>query len=250
MTTPTTHQFTKYQRLYDYYNDQLFKGGLPFCLLILSRNMEKVCGHFSKDRWQDREGNSTHEINLNPVYMATATDKNICQTLVHEMVHLWQHEFGKPSRAGYHNKEWAAKMKEVGLMPSHTGKKGGKQTGQQMDDYPIAGGIFEKAFEKMPKDILLPFKSKEFLEELEFLDAVLEGIGTSETGITSEYRPRPQRRPKKKNRIKYSCSSCKANVWGKPNLELLCKTCISEYLLFHKDIDMDILERFTMDAQY
>ena len=94
MTTPTTHQFTKYQRLYDYYNKSLFGNKLPFCLLILSRNTARVCGHFSKDRWQDEKGNKTHEINLNPVYMAAAKDIEICQTLVHEMVHLWQFELG------------------------------------------------------------------------------------------------------------------------------------------------------------
>ncbi len=243
MTTPTTHQFTKYQWLYNYYNKELFKGELPFCLLILSRSMEKVCGHFSKDRWEDKEGNTTHEINLNPVYLATADDKHICQTLVHEMVHLWQHEFGKPSRTGYHNKEWAAKMQEVGLMPSHNGKVGGKKVGQQMDDYPIENGVFEKAFDKMSKDLLLPFKSHEFTAELEFLDALLEG-GTVTAGNGNELRPRP--RPKPKKRTKYSCTSCNSNVWGKPNLELLCKSCVLEYLDLHGSIDQYIIEGFTM----
>jgi hypothetical protein len=36
------------------------------------------------------------------------------------MVHLWQHHHGKPSRTGYHNKEWATMMKAVGLIPSDT----------------------------------------------------------------------------------------------------------------------------------
>jgi hypothetical protein len=39
---------------------------------------------------------------------------------VHEMAHVWQHAHGKPSRNGYHNKEWAAKMDERGLIPSDT----------------------------------------------------------------------------------------------------------------------------------
>jgi len=36
-------------------------------------------------------------------------------------------------------------MEAVGLMPSSTGKPGGARTGQKMNDYPIAGGPFEKA---------------------------------------------------------------------------------------------------------
>ena len=65
-------------------------------------------------------------------------------------------------------------MQEVGLMPSHTGKPEGNITGQQMDDYPIKNGVFEKGFKKMPKNLLLPFKSSEFTTDLAFLDALLE----------------------------------------------------------------------------
>ena len=241
-----------YQGLYEYFNKKLFKNQLPFCLLILSRNAARVCGHFSKDRWKDREGNTTHEINLNPVYMAMATDLNICQTLVHEMCHLWQYEFGKPSRAGYHNKEWARKMQTVGLMPSHTGKPGGNMTGQQMDDYPIEKGVFEKAFKKMPKHLLLPFKSSEFTTDLAFLDALMQEGGTDENSGGSGGQMLnsvvPLLKPKKKTKIKYTCQHCKANAWGKPNLELLCKTCVMEHLSFHGSIEEFQLENYTMYA--
>ena len=40
--------------------------------------------------------------------------------LVHEMVHVWQEQYGHPASRGYHNKQWAAKMKAVGLQPSGT----------------------------------------------------------------------------------------------------------------------------------
>jgi hypothetical protein len=51
----------------------------------------------------------------------------VLSTLVHEQAHLWQHHFGKPGRGRYHNREWAAKMVEIGLIPSATGEPGGKQ---------------------------------------------------------------------------------------------------------------------------
>jgi len=60
---------------------------------------------------------------------------------VHEMVHLWQHMHGKPGARGYHNKEWAAKMKAIGLQPSNNGMVGGKETGQHMMDYIIPDGV-------------------------------------------------------------------------------------------------------------
>lgn len=222
MTAPTTQQFTQYQRLYEYFNKELFKNELPFCLLILSRKTARVCGHFSKDRWTDRKGNKTHEINLNPIYMAQADDMDICQTLVHEMCHLWQYEFGKPSRAAYHNKEWANKMEEVGLTPSHTGHEGGRRTGQSMSDYPTPEGVFLKAFHAMPKELLLPFKSSERIKGIKYEGGALVSDGTQAQGNTS---PTP---PKKKNKIKYSCT-CGNNVWGKPDLIIICGECNDPY---------------------
>ncbi len=219
MTTPTTHQFTKYQKLYDYLNKKLFKKELPPCLLILSRNTARVCGHFSMNRWQDDKGLTTHEINLNPVYMANATNIDICQTLVHEMVHLWQFEFGKKrSRMGYHNKEWGDKMESVGLMPSNTGKEGGKKTGQQMNDYPIKGGEFEKVFKAMPKGMLLPFKSKDFA--IGFKPANKPPKGSKPTSSAAK--------PYRRNKAKYACP-CGTNVWGKPELKILCGKCKGEF---------------------
>ena len=58
-------------------------------------------------------------------------------TLVHEMCHLWQEDFGKPSRGGYHNRQWADKMIQVGLMPTDTGEPGGQLTGQRVTHYII-----------------------------------------------------------------------------------------------------------------
>jgi hypothetical protein len=65
------------------------------------------------------------------------------------MCHCFQQHFGNPPRRGYHNREWAAQMIEVGLMPSDTGEPGGKQTGQGMFHYIIAGGPFDLAAEAL-----------------------------------------------------------------------------------------------------
>jgi hypothetical protein len=61
------------------------------------------------------------------------------------MAHVWQHAHGKPTRNGYHNKEWAAKMDSLGLVPSSTGAPGGKRTGQSVSHYIAAGGPFAVA---------------------------------------------------------------------------------------------------------
>src|SRR6202522_1980646 len=61
------------------------------------------------------------------------------------MTHLEQHHFGKPSRSGYHNKQWTGLMHAVGLVPSSTGAPGGKETRQQVS-HCIAGAVpFDRA---------------------------------------------------------------------------------------------------------
>ena len=103
---------------------------------------KSVMGYFASDRWTGSQNEFVHEIALNPSYFITHRPIELLQTLVHEMVHLWQHEFGKPSHRTYHNKEWADKMESIGLMPSSTGRPGGKRTGQKMSDYPLKNGAF------------------------------------------------------------------------------------------------------------
>ena len=46
------------------------------------------------------------------------------------MVHVCQEVYGlRRSARSYHNREWARKIKEIGLQPSHTGFPGGRETG-------------------------------------------------------------------------------------------------------------------------
>ena len=40
-------------------------------------------------------------------------------------------------------------MQQVGLMPSDTGRPGGKKTGQGIRDYAIEGGVFLKAVDEL-----------------------------------------------------------------------------------------------------
>src|SRR5690606_37233909 len=52
-------------------------------------------------------------------------------------------------RGNYHNKEWADKMEQVGLMPSNTGEPGGKRTGDRMTHYILQGGAFERRCDQL-----------------------------------------------------------------------------------------------------
>jgi hypothetical protein len=52
-------------------------------------------------------------------------------------------------------------MEEVGLIPSDTGKPGGKKTGQSMTHNIEEKGKYETVFSRLPESYLLPFTSVE-----------------------------------------------------------------------------------------
>jgi predicted SprT family Zn-dependent metalloprotease len=219
LQTSTEAQFSNLNKAFDYFNKALFGGTLPPCILNFSRK-RNTHGFFSYQRWKERgkKDFDTHEISLTPTTLYREPIL-VYSTLVHEQCHLWQYEFGKPSRNGYHNKEWANKMIEVGLMPTDTGQKGGKITGQSMTHYVVKGGAYEKVFEKMPKEFILPFTSL----DADLMKSYLTGT-TGKSGGKST-KGKPSLPPTKgKNKEKYTCP-CGFNVWGKAKLNLKCEDC-------------------------
>jgi hypothetical protein len=206
---PTPEQFSAYQSMYDHFNRALFDGELPQVILNFSRRAGSL-GFFAAERWDDGRAR-THEISLNPAHLKERSPIDVASTLVHEMVHLWQQERGTPSRAGYHNAEWAEKMESVGLVPSDTGGPGGHRVGQQMHHYVADTGRFQHAFELLPRGCLLPWRCRPEEER-----GAREGRGTV-AGT--------------RNKVKYTCPSCASNVWGKPDLEIQCVPCVRRYLV-------------------
>ncbi|MEM6359656.1 MAG: SprT-like domain-containing protein [Bacteroidota bacterium] len=230
---PTTAQFEAFEDAYEYFNERLFDNELPPVILNLSRK-SKAMGFVAPFRWrktEDEAGKGTiHELSLNPEILSMSL-VDVYSTLVHEQCHIWQYTHGKPSRNGYHNKEWASQMLWVGLIPSHTGKIGGRMTGQNMSDYPEEGGKFLKALKEMPDIYKLPFTSVEgdFRKSRSTLTGGLAGIPMLNIGggspMGSETPPKP-----KTSKNKYSCP-CGNNVWGKLELNIICGDCEESYVL-------------------
>mgnify|MGYP001613623529 CR=1 FL=1 len=115
-------------------------------MLVTLQRRARAYGYFSAERFIGRsEQEAAHELALNPDHFGR-TDKEFVATLVHELVHVWQQAHGSAPRKCYHDREWAAKMKEVGLYPSDTGKPAGKETGQSVSHYIIEDGAFTSVF--------------------------------------------------------------------------------------------------------
>lgn len=201
-TKPTEKQYKALQAAYDFFNQHLFANELPECLIVLNRK-RGAHGYFWSESFQSARDNGAtkiDEIALNPATLHRG-DHIVLATLVHEMVHLWQAHFGKPSRNAYHNKEWAIKMQAVGLQPSTTGAIGGKETGQKVSHYIVDGGKFQQLVRQFLKDTTcIDWYSHDMLS----------------------------RSSKAKNKVVYICPDCGMKVWGKSDLYIKCGDCSQE----------------------
>jgi SprT-like family len=189
------------QKAYDFFKGMLFhERDLPDVLITYQRKARSF-GYFAPDRFKPRVGErGRHELALNPDGFRDRTDKEILSTLVHEMCHVWQQQFGTPPRRAYHDREWAAKMKEVGLQPSSTGMIGGKEVGQHMSHYIIPSGAFDQAYEQLANS---GWKLN--------LESASDDSGSNV--------------PKKPTRTKFTCANCGLIALSKHTARLACLDC-------------------------
>ena len=105
----------KFQEAFDFFNEQLFRNRLPQVIITTQRHRGAYgffCPKSYIQRSFDEDGDmlvpeyQVHEISIMPDNMYGRPDREVLSTLVHEMCHLQQQEQGKPSRNGYHNKQW------------------------------------------------------------------------------------------------------------------------------------------------
>jgi predicted SprT family Zn-dependent metalloprotease len=201
-TKPTNETYTEFQTAYDFFNKELFNNQLPDCLITYQRTA-KTKGYFADGRFENTEnGKIIDEIAMNPDYFCgeNISLKTILSTLAHEMCHLWQKYHGKPGRSRYHNQEWAEMMLQVGLHPTNDGTPTGMMTGDKVSHFIIEGGKFDLACEQLLEKIKIAWVDR--------------WTGTSRSDS------------KQKNKTKYICPVCHLNVWGKPEIHILCGNCM------------------------
>ena len=260
---PTLDMYKFVQDAFDYFNEHLFDGSLKECLITLQRE-KNVMGYFSPNRWQGQEG-MVHELALNPAFFATHGPLEFFQTLVHEMCHMYQQDFGVPSARTYHNKEWADKMESMGLMPSSTGRPGGKRTGQSMSDYPIEGGKFYQAclnfaqlgFQLPYLDRRVQIKSTQIrlsyeedtklpsgsniieskpVKQVEVKGNESRVVESLSTPLSEQFHIDQEEllqvsaeNAASKKKTTFQCPSCQEKAWGKASLQLICAKCETKF---------------------
>lgn len=204
---PTKETYDQLQQAYEHLNRNLFQGALPNCLITLQRR-KRSYGYFAADRFGRTDGSVTDEIALNPSHFRSRPVAEVLATLGHEMVHLWQHHHGQPGRGRYHNKEWAAQMKAIGLQPTDTGEEGGKETGDSVHHYILPGGRFERAVKK--------------LTDRGYTITWTEAPQPAASGDEGSAGTEGREQSKSGKRIKYTCPRCDLKAWAKHEAKLVC----------------------------
>lgn len=239
---PTMETYAELQEAYDYFNVALFEAALPECLITLQREKHSY-GYYASNRFVNKERLKTDEIAMNPSYFSVRSAEDTLATLVHEISHLWQVHFGNPGRGRYHNKEWGDKMEALGLMPSATGKEGGRRTGDQMSHYILRGEPFDRECQKL----LTQNYKISWADRFPPREAVAELIdqALAVAPMAGEPSVKPVERELKKwgidvdqipapaaqTREKFTCPKCRANAWGKPSLNIRCGDCDQSFVI-------------------
>lgn len=255
---PAIQAYTELQQAYDFFNEHLFAMSLPNMLITLQRG-KNTFGYFAPDRFTGESNVS--ELAMNPDYFGARSLADTLSTLAHEMVHVWQYHSPnvKKCRGGYHDRVWGGKMEQIGLMPSNTGREGGKKTGQQMTHYIIKGGQFQTAvynllksgfsiswydkwssgmavLSKINRDILDDWLKQTDEDDEELISKLTRTVNQKNEGIQDVTDNLTNQDPDliidikpplkgTGTREKFTCSSCGLNAWAKPSAKLVCGEC-------------------------
>lgn len=199
--TPNAETYDALDRAFAHFNAALFDNRLETPMFTLTRK-RGAHGYFWGSQWVHRDDGSTlPEIALNPHTMGRPLRETL-STLVHEMVHLEQEQYGTPGKSG-HNEEWAKMMDRIGLTPTSTGEEGGKRTGRKVTHMIVDGGPYDNAYE----------------------DLICSGFALPWHGA-----PPPEVKKKDPSKVKFCCPTCGAAAWGKQSLRITCSDCEEEML--------------------
>jgi hypothetical protein len=197
---PTITLYASVVAAHAFLNNRLFAGRLSEPIITLQRRGRRYLGHFAGWQFATHDGTrEVHELSLNPRYLCTLPIRRVLAILGHEMVHAEQSEYGRAPRHGYHDRQFAAWMRRIGLITSATGLPGGRPCGDTMNQYAESGGPFERACDDL--------------------------LSTGFTFVWGDRLAPVERLSAARNKKRYRCPRCHIIAYGKPRLHLICGVC-------------------------
>ena len=198
-------------KIFDLLNEEFFESALSRPTITI-QSTPKAYGHFSlrDDTWISKNGMS-HEINIGAGTLSRPIE-NVCATLLHEMVHYYNHIHGIQdcSRGNtYHNKRFKTAAEQRGLCVEHSDKYGWSHTS--------------------PGDELLQFCLDNDLSDILLNRNEFGGYRVTGTGTHAPATPTVTRRPSSTR--KYICPCCSNSVRATKNVNIGCLDCGVQMLL-------------------
>ena len=181
-----------------------------------------------------------YEPALNAQYFVSQPIEQTLDTMVHKMSHFWQHEFGTPGRQGCHTREWAEHLKSLCPHPSHIGKIGGREVGEQMTHYLLPEGRYLIAYRALLSEDFQLHWFDRLLPQMR-LTAPARSATSGEVTVPPLDLSTPPTLPEgslrvpettdRSNRQKYTCPTCASSIWGRPRLRAACVDCGQPFVL-------------------
>ncbi len=158
--TITLNQAQELQTAYGLVDDYLLGGVLPRNVRLGVAHIPRSSdgGVFLSNKWDDKGNGACHEILIDE-HLLTLDKSRWVAALVHQMVHLLQYEHDSLPSNGrhYHNKEFAAIMRNVGLplISLDPDRKEGSEVGQKVDYSIDSEGRFQKMIQILGDKLII-----------------------------------------------------------------------------------------------
>jgi predicted SprT family Zn-dependent metalloprotease len=222
----TSQLYAKFEKCVTQIEQRFFTGkgkhAFPKIVMAINNRVSScVVAFVQADALYDKStAEKIQYMGINPYYLDRSV-KDVLSTICHELCHIYENAFIHIARNGYHDKQWEKLMLDCGLQPKYLNK-----SKTAVSHTIIEGGEFEKFVRDFVEENGEDFFS--LCSYSRILDLkVRKELGLSE-GEGDEPKPDNAGKTIKKynrNKVKYTCPSCDAKVWGKTGLNIECSDC-------------------------
>lgn len=213
-TTRTSRTAGYLEKIFRALNTQFFAGEEVQEPIITIQNTPNAYGHVTVGKTWSVKDEHRHELNIGAGTLNRPIE-NICATMLHEMVHLYNIEHGVQdcSRGGtYHNKKFKEEAERRGLIIEHHDKYGWTITS--------------------PADALLEYILEQGWTEIDINRGTLGTRGATGTGAPqggtqagADKAPKP-----KSSTRKLQCPKCRCSVRATKTVRIMCMDCMEQML--------------------
>lgn len=212
-TTKTSRTAGYLEKLFRKLNAKFFAGEEFTEPIITVQNTPDAYGHVSVAKIWKVKGETKHELNIGAGTLDRPIE-NVCATMLHEMVHLYNMEHGvqDTSRGGsYHNKKFRDEAEKRGLHIEHHDRYGWTVT--------------------TPAESLLDWILEEGLTEIDMNRGFSFGIPTTGSGAGASQGGRIDKTPtakKPSSTRKLQCPKCGCSVRATKAVRIMCMDCMEQ----------------------